>query len=238
MSTANLKLCSWYPGILTNDGLPKPNAPQLAKHILESYAQGILPVQGAVIPKVAHFKTGKLMPISFLIVNTKNKFIWHSASTQLELLKVLCHYSQSVMPLQSSSAQTNRHHQKTSQPEYASTIVTIHPLQHHNSTVCPFQDHVETNPHYKTTELHSIKDLKSMFPDSFETLSGMPSEYSITVDSNILTIQHRRYIVPIEATQEIGTQLKEMTVQYIITPQVEPNPWWFHFHIPSRKMGL
>ena len=38
-------------------------------------------------------KTGKLKPIRFFIIDTKNEITAHVASTQLGLLKMLCHTS-------------------------------------------------------------------------------------------------------------------------------------------------
>ena len=82
-----------FPGNLTDDGLPKPNVFESARNIiLESYMDGILPVHGTVILKTAYCRTGKLMPIRFFMVETKNEIIIsHATGTQLGLLKVLCH---------------------------------------------------------------------------------------------------------------------------------------------------
>ena len=53
------------------EGLPKPNALHLANHIiLESSTDGILPVHGTIMLEGEHYKTGKLMPIRFFIVDT------------------------------------------------------------------------------------------------------------------------------------------------------------------------
>ena len=64
-----------------------------------------------------------------------------------------------------------------------------------------------------------------MLPDSFNKIGNMPDKYSITHDLHIAPVQHGRHRVPIEAKVEIDAQLKEMTMQDIITPQVEPTPW-------------
>ena len=62
------------------------------QNTLESYTDGILPVQGPIIIQNAHYKTSKLMPIQFFMVDIKNEvFIWHAVSIKLGLLKVLCH---------------------------------------------------------------------------------------------------------------------------------------------------
>ena len=49
-----------------------------------SCKDGILPVLGTVIFKVAHYKTGKVMPIRFFMVDTKNEIIIsYAVNTQL-----------------------------------------------------------------------------------------------------------------------------------------------------------
>ena len=52
----------------------------------------------------------------------------------------------------------------------------------------------------------------------------MPGKYNITLNPNVLQVQYSRHRVPTEAKEEIEAQLKEMTMQGTITPQVEPNP--------------
>ena len=76
------KVVSYYRqmflGNLPNDCFLKPNAIQTAKLIiLKSHADGILPVHGPGILKIAHYRTGKLMPIRVLIVDTKNETSYH-----------------------------------------------------------------------------------------------------------------------------------------------------------------
>ena len=61
------------------------------------------------------------------------------------------------------------------------------PFQDHKTTVYPLKDHTTAVPplqNHKT--VHSIKDLKNMFLDSFEWIGSMPGEYSITLDPNVL----------------------------------------------------
>ena len=51
-----------------------PDALKPVAHIiLESYIDGMLPVFGIVILKVAHYITGKLMPIGIFKVDTKSE---------------------------------------------------------------------------------------------------------------------------------------------------------------------
>ena len=84
-------------------------------------------------------------------------------------------------------------------------------LQDHSATVFPLQDH---------TTMHSTGDLKNMFPDSFDDMG----KYSITLNHNVPPIQERKCRVPKKAKEEIKSQLKQMTIQDIIMPQVEPTP--------------
>ena len=65
-----------FPGNLTNDGFLKPNALNSVKHIiLESYADSILQVHDIVILKFAYYMAGKLMPMRYLIIGTKNEVV-------------------------------------------------------------------------------------------------------------------------------------------------------------------
>ena len=61
----------------------------------ESYTCDILPVQRTVIIQVPHYRTGKVMPVHFFIVDMKNKLIFsHMDSTHPGPLKVLCQNGQ------------------------------------------------------------------------------------------------------------------------------------------------
>ena len=64
-----------------------------------------------------------------------------------------------------------------------------------------------------------------MFSNSLDKLgSNMPGKYTITLDHNAPLVQCTRHKVPIHTKGKIDTQLKEITVKGIITPQVEPTP--------------
>ena len=57
---------------------------------------------------------------------------------------------------------------------------------------------------YKTiTTIHSIQDVKKLFPDSFGKIGHVQSEYTITYDPSVSPVQHRRHRFPIEAKKEI-----------------------------------
>ena len=66
--------------------------------------------------------------------------------------------------------------------------------------------------HYRTYKLMSIRFF-------------VPGKKVITIDLNIPSEHHRRQRVPIEAKEETEMKLREMTVQDIITPQVECTAW-------------
>ena len=79
------------PGNLTSGGLLKTNAQHSARHIiLESYIDDILPVHNTVVLKIAHYMTGRLMPIKIFRVDTKYEvIISHTTSIQLGLLNIV-----------------------------------------------------------------------------------------------------------------------------------------------------
>ena len=64
-----------------------------------------------------------------------------------------------------------------------------------------------------------------MFPDSFDNIDHMPDEYNITLNPNFQPMQQGQCRVSVDAKEEIKIQIREMTVQDIITPQVVPTPW-------------
>ena len=65
----------------------------------------------------------------------------------------------------------------------------------------------------------------------------MPGKYSITLDLNILPMQQDGCRVPTEAEEECEKQWGEMTVQGIITQQVEPISWVSSHKYPSKADG-
>ena len=130
------------PYNLTSNGPLKLSFPktdyktlQSARHIiLESSQDSILSVHGAVILKVAHYRTGKLMPMRFFIVDSKHEvMILHAGSTQLGLLDIL--YHNRIVQYRHLDAITKH----TFQPENTSTTATIHPFQNHNTTFYAFK---------------------------------------------------------------------------------------------------
>ena len=72
---------------------------------------GILPVYGIIILQIANYRTGKLMPITYFMVDSKNEvIILHVASTQLQLVLCLntaaqCSYCQETLYKQKTHTQ-------------------------------------------------------------------------------------------------------------------------------------
>ena len=79
-----------FPSNLITNGLPKPDALQSANHvIIESHTDGTLQAHWTVILKVAYYKTGRLRPIMFFIIDTKiGVIISHMPIIHLRLLSV------------------------------------------------------------------------------------------------------------------------------------------------------
>ena len=76
-----------------------------------------------------------------------------------------------------------------------------------------------------------------MYLESFDKIGNMSDEYSITLNPNGPPVQHTRWNVPTEAKEEMLAQLKEITMQDIITPQVEPTPWVSSLSYPCKSNG-
>ena len=160
-----------FPGNHTNKGFSKPYLFQSAKQIiLKFYTGGILLVHSTVFLKVAHHKTGELMPKRFIIVDTRNAVIMSDVTCiQLGILKVLCHNR----TVQYKDLDAFRKY--ISQPELTATTVNFNPFKDHNSTVHPYQDHTATIPILQDHKIiHDIEDFKNMFPDSFNKGGSMP----------------------------------------------------------------
>ena len=81
-----------------------------------------------------------------------------------------------------------------------------------------------------------IKTLQGDLPDYIDKIVDMPSEYTMMVDPNfpLYILDHR---VPTEAWKEIEAQLKEMTDQGIILPQIELTPWVCSLTYPWKENG-
>ena len=191
-----------FQGNFTNASLPKANALQ---NVFECCTDCILSIHRNDIIQDAHYITGKLIPIQFCVRGTKNEeIILHAASTQLGLLKVLCHNGATNLvqtPMQSKKAKP--------QPEKTWTMLL--PAK----AMTLFQDHKIVN---------NIQYLKYIYPHSFDKIGSMLRQYSISQHLNIQPVQSGRCRVLIKSEEEIKAQLREMMTKNIITPQVKSLP--------------
>ena len=100
----------------------------------------------------------------------------------------------------------------------------------HINSCWPFQDHNTSDNHsttnssiIKLTLPHTIGAPKNVL--KFFWQKEYAWKYSITLDPNVLPLQHGRCRVPIKAKEDIRIWLWEMTALGISTPQAEPAPW-------------
>ena len=102
----------------------------------------------------------------------------------------------------------------TFQPENKSITATIHPFQGHNITAHSFQDHIAIiTPSLDNTTVNSIKDLKSMFPDSFNKIGNMPGEYTL----HLIPIPHSatgKVQSPYTGLERDWNTMRQMSARY------------------------
>ena len=150
---------------------------------------------------------------------------------------------------QINTVQTSTHHQNTGTATRKHVKTTaVHLSQDHNVGVPPSQHHkldIPPSPDFSISVpplqnhiiINSKEVLRQMFLDSFHEIGTMPGKYRITLDTNIPLLQHRRCRISIEAKEDIEAQLKEMTVQGIITLQLVPTPWVSSLTYPCKVNG-
>ena len=66
------------------------------------------------------------------------------------------------------------------------------------------------NPIYMkpgSVSIDSTRDLQALFPNSFDCIGDMQSEYNIKTDPTVPPVQHRRRKVPIKYKEEIKKEL-------------------------------
>ena len=88
-----------------------------------------------------------------------------------------------------------------------------------------------------STQISSTKVLQVLYPNSFDRIGDMYSEYDIKIDPQVPPVQHRRCKVPIEHKAEIEKELNEMVHQDIIAKQTEPTPWVSSLTYPKKPNG-
>ena len=76
-----------------------------------------------------------------------------------------------------------------------------------------------------------------MYPNSFDIIGDMYSEYDIKIDLQVPPVQHGRWKVPIEHKAEIKKELNEKVCQGIIAKQTELTPWVSLLTYPKKPNG-
>ena len=76
-----------------------------------------------------------------------------------------------------------------------------------------------------TVSCKTVKDLKKLYPNSFDRLDSLKGAYNIRVDPTVKPATHARRKVPIESKEAIDKELDYLIEEEIITQQVEPTPW-------------
>ena len=130
--------------------------------------------------------------------------------------------------------QTSKCHQNALQLDNTFTTVAVYPLQDHNTSDHPFQDHSATVPPFQDHAIHNVENLNNMLLDSFVTIGSIPDKYSIIFDLKIYSFVTKgsipdKYSItfdlkippmlcrmcrfPIEAEEEIKTQLRLITTK-------------------------
>ena len=72
-------------------------------------------------------------------------------------------------------------------------------------------------------KIRNIEDLKSVFPQSFDTLGTFKEEYHLTVDPAIAPVVHQRRKYAIQRREAIQNELKKMEAMGAI--ETEPTDW-------------
>ena len=117
---------------------------------------------------------------------------------------------------------TNKQTQIVSEP-----VRALRDRSQEESTEAPLQA-LWFNPIYvepRSIRINSTRDLKTLYPNSFDWIGDMSGEYDIKTDPCVLPVQHGRCKVPIEHKAEIEKELNEMVCQGIMAKQMEPTPW-------------
>ena len=78
---------------------------------------------------------------------------------------------------------------------------------------------------------------QTLYPNSFDCISGMQGEYDIKTDLSVPPVQHNRHKAPIKYKEEIKKELSEMVQQGIITQQMEPTSWVSSLTYPKKANG-
>ena len=64
-----------------------------------------------------------------------------------------------------------------------------------------------------STSIDSTRDLQALFPNSFDCIGDMKSQYDIKTDLTVPPVQHGRWKVPIEYKEEIEKELERWSIK-------------------------
>ena len=88
-----------------------------------------------------------------------------------------------------------------------------------------------------TMSCKTMKDLKKLYPNSFDRLGSLKGAYNIRVDLTVKPATHARRKVPIESKEAIDRELDYLIEEEIITEQGELTPWVSLVTFPRKPNG-
>ena len=88
-----------------------------------------------------------------------------------------------------------------------------------------------------TVSCKTVKDLKKLYPNSFDRLGSLKGAYNIRIDPSVKPATHARRKVPIESKEAIDRELDFLIEEEIITEQVKPTPWVSSVTFPRKPNG-
>ena len=88
-----------------------------------------------------------------------------------------------------------------------------------------------------TVSCKTVKDLKKLYPNSFDRLGSLKGAYNIRVDPTVKPVTHARRKVPIESKEAIDKELDYLIEEEIITEQVESTLWVSSVTFPRKPNG-
>ena len=77
----------------------------------------------------------------------------------------------------------------------------------------------------RSNKIRNIEDLKSAFPQSFDTLGNFKEEYHLTVDPAVAPVLHPCRKYAIQRREAIQNELKKMEAMRVIVKETEPTDW-------------
>ena len=87
------------------------------------------------------------------------------------------------------------------------------------------------------SEIHNIEDLKSAFPQSFDTLGNFREEYHLTVDPTVAPVVHPCRKYAIQRREAIHDELNKMESMRVIARETEPTDWVSSLTFTGKRDG-